>query len=50
PMPERHAVGSGFIIDPDGYIVTNNHVVADAGEITVILHDGSQHEAEVKGR
>jgi serine protease Do len=50
PGLERRAMGSGFIVDPDGYIVTNNHVVADAGEITVILHDGSSHKAEVKGR
>lgn len=50
PVPERHAVGSGFIVDPEGYIVTNNHVIADAGEITVILNDGSKHVAEIKGR
>ncbi len=50
PGPEMHGMGSGFIIDPKGYIVTNNHVVAGAGEITVILHDGSRHEATVKGR
>ena len=50
PGPERQAMGSGFIIDPEGHVVTNNHVVANAGEITVILHDGSKHKAEVKGR
>jgi serine protease Do len=50
PRPERQAMGSGFIVDPEGYVVTNNHVVANAGEITVILHDGSSHKAEVKGR
>src|SRR5271155_4139241 len=32
------SLGSGFVIDPSGYIVTNNHVIADADEITVILH------------
>ena len=31
------SLGSGFIIDPAGYVVTNNHVIADADEITVIL-------------
>src|SRR5260370_33599503 len=31
------SLGSGFVIDPSGYIVTNNHVIADADEITVIL-------------
>jgi serine protease Do len=44
------ALGSGFIIDPAGYVVTNNHVVADAHEITVILQDNSRHPAKVVGR
>jgi serine protease Do len=44
------AQGSGFIIDPSGYIVTNDHVVDGAQEITVILDDGSKHTARVKGR
>lgn len=43
------SLGSGFIIDPAGLIVTNNHVVADANEIKVILHDDSALEAEVVG-
>ena len=50
PAPEMQGMGSGFIVDPQGYIVTNNHVIDGAGEITVILHDGSRHEATVKGR
>jgi serine protease Do len=50
PNGEMQAMGSGFIVDPDGYIVTNNHVVEGAGEITVILHDGTRHTAKVKGR
>lgn len=50
PGPEMKGMGSGFIVDPQGYIVTNNHVVAGAGEITVILHDGTRHQATVKGR
>ena len=50
PNAEMQALGSGFIIDPDGYIVTNNHVIEGAGEITVILHDGTRHTAKVKGQ
>lgn len=46
----QHALGSGFIIDPSGYIVTNNHVVEDATKIVVTLDDGSEHTAVVKGR
>ena len=44
------SLGSGFIIDPGGYIVTNNHVISDADEITVILHDDTNLKAEVVGR
>jgi serine protease Do len=44
------SLGSGFIIDPSGYIVTNNHVIADADEITVILHDDTNLKADVVGR
>ncbi|MCW0231975.1 MAG: DegQ family serine endoprotease [Ferrovibrio sp.] len=46
----QHALGSGFIIDPSGYIVTNNHVVEDAAKVVVTLDDGSEHPAVVKGR
>jgi serine protease Do len=51
--PQEHEVyslGSGFIIDPDGYIATNNHVIADAEEITVILSDDSKLKAKLIGR
>jgi len=41
--------GSGFIIDKSGYIVTNNHVVAGADKITVVLKDETQHDAQVIG-
>jgi S1-C subfamily serine protease len=41
--------GSGFIIDPAGYIVTNNHVVAGATEIRVRLHDGVELNGQVVG-
>ena len=40
PAPQGAALGSGFIIDADGIIVTNNHVVDKATEITVTLDDG----------
>jgi serine protease Do len=46
----QHALGSGFIVDPDGYIVTNNHVVDGATKITVTLTDGTTYPATVKGR
>lgn len=41
--------GSGFIISSDGYIVTNNHVVNNATQVTVTLNDGREFEATVKG-
>ena len=44
------SLGSGFIVDSTGYVVTNNHVIADADEITVILHDDTNLKAEVVGR
>lgn len=44
------SLGSGFIIDPTGYIVTNNHVIQDADEITVILQDNTNLPAELVGR
>lgn len=42
-------LGSGFIISPDGYIVTNDHVAGNASEITVTMTDGSHHKAEIVG-
>lgn len=42
--------GSGFIISEDGYIVTNNHVVEDADEISVVLSDGTELPAEIVSR
>ncbi|HAY49326.1 MULTISPECIES: DegQ family serine endoprotease [Thalassospira] len=44
------ALGSGFIISADGYIVTNNHVIDGADEISVRLHDGETLDAELIGR
>lgn len=50
PARRATSLGSGFVIDASGLIVTNNHVVADADEITVILHDDTSLKAEVVGR
>ncbi len=51
PQPHKvNSLGSGFIIDAAGIVVTNNHVIADADEINVILNDGSKIRAEVMGR
>lgn len=51
--PERQgggvAVGSGFVLDADGYVVTNNHVVDDAEKVTVRLPDAREFEATVLG-
>ena len=48
--PRRvQSLGSGFIIDPAGYVVTNNHVIKDADEITVILSDDRELPATLLG-
>ncbi|MET0293847.1 MAG: Do family serine endopeptidase [Phenylobacterium sp.] len=49
-MPRQQSSGSGFFIRPDGYIVTNNHVVENAEEITVVLKDERELKAKVVGR
>ncbi|MGI9316417.1 MAG: DegQ family serine endoprotease [bacterium] len=43
------AVGSGFVIDPEGLVVTNNHVIEGADEIEVVFDDGTRIPAELKG-
>jgi serine protease Do len=49
--PEREtSLGSGFLISADGYVVTNNHVISEADEITVTLMSGEEYKAEVVGR
>src|SRR5260221_3353758 len=53
PKPQigkRVALGSGFIIDPQGYIATNNHVGGEAGTVTVIFQDDTKHPAKIVGR
>lgn len=47
--PEQRGFGSGVIISKDGYIVTNNHVIDDADEISVKLHDGREMKGRVIG-
>ncbi len=47
--PKREATGSGVIISPDGYIVTNNHVVNGADELTVTLNDNREFSARIIG-
>ena len=48
----RHvtSLGSGFIVDASGLIVTNNHVIEDADQITVTLNDGTSLPAKLVGR
>jgi serine protease Do len=50
-MPHKvQGAGSGFIIDPEGHVVTNNHVIDGANEVTVTLNDGTKFKAQVLGR
>ena len=47
---KQRSLGSGFCIDKEGYIVTNNHVIENADEIKVKLTDGHEYDAEIVGR
>ncbi|GEP08384.1 DegQ family serine endoprotease [Methylobacterium gnaphalii] len=47
---KSNSLGSGFIIDAAGLVITNNHVIGDANDIQVILHDGSKLKAEIVGK
>ena len=52
PQPQNRkeqSLGSGFIISKDGYIVTNHHVIKGADQIKVILHDKTEHDAQIVG-
>ncbi|WP_065752650.1 Do family serine endopeptidase [Bradyrhizobium paxllaeri] len=49
PPRKTNSLGSGFIIDAAGVVVTNNHVIADADEINVIMNDGTKIKAELVG-
>ncbi len=46
----RQSLGSGLIVEPDGYVLTNNHVVENASKIMVRLSDEEEYEARVVGR
>jgi S1-C subfamily serine protease len=48
-VPDKSGQGSGFFIDNEGHILTNNHVVEGAETVTVIIHDGTEMEADVIG-
>jgi serine protease Do len=50
PREDTRASGSGVIVDPDGYILTNNHVIENAQEITVRLSDSRKFTARLVGR
>ncbi len=47
---ESFSLGSGFVIDPSGFVVTNNHVIAEADEIKVIFSDNAEYAATLIGR
>jgi serine protease Do len=51
PRPRRsNSLGSGFVIDSSGIVVTNNHVIGDANEISVLFNDGTRLKAEIIGK
>jgi len=48
-MPDSPVSGSGVIISQEGHIITNNHVIEDTTEVSIILADGTEHPAEIIG-
>ncbi len=50
PQGDVHSLGCGFIIDKQGFIVTNQHVVAEPGRIVVTTQDGEQYKAKIIGQ
>lgn len=50
PKVTSVALGSGFIIDPNGYVVTDDHVVDNAEKVTVIVQDATEYSARIVGR
>jgi serine protease Do len=49
PRPPSRGLGSGFVLDEEGYIITNHHVVEDASKVVVRFNDETEYEAEVIG-
>jgi len=50
PQRRSNSLGSGFVIDPSGIIITNRHVIGDANDISVIWADGTRLKAEIVGK
>ncbi len=49
-MPRQRSLGSGFIVDPQGFIITNNHVVENADEVLVKLDNEKEYKATIVGK
>jgi serine protease Do len=47
---KSNSLGSGFVVDPSGVVITNNHVIADANEVTVIFADGQKLKGDLVGK
>ncbi len=47
---QRQSLGSGFVIDPSGIIITNYHVINKADEVMIKMHDGREYQAEIVGK